>query len=137
MTLPAWLARFNRTVSNPLLAPAAERLPYFGVLHHRGRSSGRPYRTPVNAFPIPGGFVVALTYGPATDWVRNVLVAGGCEMVHRGRRVRMIAPRLLDREEGRSRVPAPIRPLLDLLGVDTFLALEERDPGGVDGPSKG
>jgi deazaflavin-dependent oxidoreductase (nitroreductase family) len=135
MTLPAWLARFNREVSNPLLAPAAARLPYFGVLVHRGRASGRSYRTPVNAFPVPDGFVVALTYGPATDWVRNVLAAGECDMVHRGRRVRLIAPRLLGRG-GRSLVPAPVRPLLDLLGVDAFLRLG-RGAAGVDGPPMG
>ena len=127
MPLPAWLGRFNRRVSNPLLAPAAARLPYFGVLLHRGRVSGRSLRTPVNAFPVPHGFVVALTYGSATDWMRNVLAAGGCEMVHRGQRVRLIAPRFLDRGEGRSLVPAPVRPLLDLIGVDTFLRLDRRN----------
>lgn len=84
MPLPAWLARFNRMVSNPVLGPAAARLPYCGVIVHRGRRSGRLYRTPVNAFPVDEGFVVALTYGRETDWVRNVLAAGGCEMVHRG-----------------------------------------------------
>ena len=136
MPLPAWLGRFNRRVSNPLLAPAAARLPYFGVLLHRGRVSGRSFRTPVNAFPVPGGFVVALTYGAATDWTRNILAAGGCEMVHRGRRLRLIAPRLLGRDQGRSQVPAPLRPILDLLGVDTFLLLERRSPG-VDGASSG
>jgi deazaflavin-dependent oxidoreductase (nitroreductase family) len=134
--LPAWLARFNRSVSNPLLALAAARLPYFGVLLHRGRVSGRPFRTPVNAFPVPGGFVVALTYGSATDWARNVLSAGGCEMVHRGQRLRLIAPRLLGRDEGRSQVPVPLRPVLDLLGVDTFLRLERRSDG-VDGAWSG
>jgi deazaflavin-dependent oxidoreductase (nitroreductase family) len=136
MTLPAWLARFNREVSNPLLAPAATRLPYFGVLVHRGRASGRSYRTPVNAFPVPHGFVVALTYGPATDWVRNVLAEGECDMVHRGRRVKLMAPRLVGRGEGRSLVPAPVRPILDLLGVDSFLRLERR-AAGVDGPPTG
>jgi deazaflavin-dependent oxidoreductase (nitroreductase family) len=136
MTLPAWLARFNREVSNPLLAPAAARLPYFGVLVHRGRASGRSYRTPVNAFPVPDGFIVALTYGPATDWVRNVLAAGGCDMVHRGRRVKLTAPRLVGRVEGRSLVPAPLRPLLELLEVDSFLRLERRAEG-VDGPPMG
>jgi deazaflavin-dependent oxidoreductase (nitroreductase family) len=136
MTLPAWLARFNRKVSNPLLAPAAARLPYFGVVVHRGRASGRPYRTPVNAFPVHDGFVLALTYGPATDWVRNVLAAGECEMVHRGRRVRLITPRLLGLGEGRSLVPALVRPLLDLLRVGSYLRLERR-AAGVDGSPMG
>ena len=28
----------------------------------------------------PGGYVIALTYGPDADWVKNVLAAGGCEL---------------------------------------------------------
>jgi deazaflavin-dependent oxidoreductase (nitroreductase family) len=137
MPLPAWLGRFNRTVSNPVLGPLATRLPYFGVILHRGRRSGRRYRTPVNAFPVPKGFVMALTYGPETDWVRNVLAAGKCEMVHRGNRIRLTAPRLLRGDEGRSSIPAPIRPVLDLIAVDRFLRLDRQGAGGVEVPPSG
>jgi hypothetical protein len=39
-----------------------------------GRTSGRPYETPVEAFATDDGFLVALPYGPDTDWLKNVLV---------------------------------------------------------------
>ncbi len=66
--LPRSVARFNRRVTNRVLGPLAPRLPGFGVVVHRGRRSGRAYRTPVNVFARPGGVVVALAYGPNSDW---------------------------------------------------------------------
>src|SRR5712692_4295129 len=64
------IGRFNRVATNRLTSPVAGRLPGFGIITHRGRRSGRTYRTPVNVFRRPGGFVVALTYGRG-DWVRT------------------------------------------------------------------
>src|SRR5438552_13414146 len=75
MPLPRAITRFNRSFLNRLLAPAARYLPAFGVIVHRGRKTGRAYRTPVNMFKRPDGYVIALTYGVG-DWVRNVLAAG-------------------------------------------------------------
>lgn len=124
MPLPRWLGRVNRRLTNPLLGPAAARLPYFGVILHRGRVSGRLYRTPVNAFPTDGGFIVALTYGRATDWVRNVLASGGCEIEHRARRLRLASPRLIGREEAERSIPSIVRFALDLLSVEEFLRLD-------------
>jgi deazaflavin-dependent oxidoreductase (nitroreductase family) len=124
--LPAWLARANRRLTNPLLAPAAARLPYFAVILHRGRVSGRPYRTPVNAFPSDRGFIVALTYGRSTDWVRNVMVSGGCDILHRGRRVSMVAPRLVRGIEAETAIPTFVRFALDVLRVQEFLRLDTR-----------
>jgi hypothetical protein len=40
-------------------------------------------------FPAQDGYVFALTYGPDTDWVKNVLAAGGCELRTRGRAIRL------------------------------------------------
>ena len=68
--------------------------PGFGVVIHRGRRSGREYQTPVNVFAAEDGYVLALTYGPDTDWVKNVLAAGGCELRTRGRAIRLVSPRL-------------------------------------------
>ncbi|MBJ7598706.1 MAG: nitroreductase family deazaflavin-dependent oxidoreductase [Candidatus Nephthysia bennettiae] len=122
MPLPKSLARFNLRVTNRVTGPLAGRLPWFGVLVHRGRRSGRTYRTPVNVFEIPDWYVVALTYGPDAEWVRNVLEAGECELQTRGRRVRLTAPRLV-RDENRRLVPPPVRPILRALGVAHFLVL--------------
>lgn len=124
MPAPRWLARANRHITNPLLGPLALRLPLFGVIEHRGRRSGRLYRTPVNVFAMPGGYLLALTYGAESDWVKNVLAEGGCHLESRGRRHRLMAPRLVH-DEGRRGVPAPVRLPLRLLRVSDFLLLSE------------
>jgi deazaflavin-dependent oxidoreductase (nitroreductase family) len=116
------IARVNRRFTNHLTRPFATRLPGFGVVIHTGRRSGREYRTPVNVFSAPGGYVLAPTYGAESDWVRNVLAAGGCELVTRGRRVRLTA-RELFHDERRASVPWLVRPMLRLLGVADFLRL--------------
>jgi deazaflavin-dependent oxidoreductase (nitroreductase family) len=54
------------------------------VLVHRGRKSGRLYRTPVEAlaeYPEREEVVVAPMWGRDSDWYRNV-VAGGLVEVH-------------------------------------------------------
>lgn len=43
------------------------------VLTHVGRTSGKTYRTPLDAHRVEGGYVFILVYGPRSDWVRNVL----------------------------------------------------------------
>ncbi|MFG1711043.1 nitroreductase family deazaflavin-dependent oxidoreductase [Nonomuraea sp. M3C6] len=80
MPLPEAVARFNRTVTNRVTMPFAGRLPGLAVVHHKGRRSGRSYKTPVSIFRRPDGYVAALTYGPDRDWVKNVIAAGGCEL---------------------------------------------------------
>jgi deazaflavin-dependent oxidoreductase (nitroreductase family) len=122
------VAHFNRRVTNRLMRPLARRLPGFGVVIHRGRTSGREYSTPVNVFAADAGFTIALTYGKRADWVQNVLAAGGCDLVTRGRRVHLAGPTVVH-DESRRPAAAPARPILRLLGVADFLRLERRpDP---------
>ena len=54
------------------------------VVRHVGRASGREYDTPVGAVATADGFVIALPYGPNTDWLRNVLANGSATIVHDG-----------------------------------------------------
>jgi deazaflavin-dependent oxidoreductase (nitroreductase family) len=122
MPFPRWLATANRRITNRITPAAASRLPGFGIVEHTGRRSGRRYRTPVNVFAAGDGYVVALTYGSDSDWVKNVMAAGGCELVHRGRRERLDAP-CIARDETRRHVPAAIRPMLAVLGVSEFMTL--------------
>ena len=124
MPAPRWLARANRVGLNRLVSAVAPRAPGFGVIVHQGRRSGRSYRTPVNVFRRGERFVVALTYGPESDWVQNVLAAGGCELETRGRRYQLNSPRLY-RDESRSEMPVVVRGILGVLRVYHFLALDE------------
>lgn len=117
------LARFNRVVTNPILGRLAGRVPPFAMVVHRGRRSGREYRTPVWAFPAGPDTVVALTYGADSEWVQNVLAANGCSLVERGGTVAMAHPRLVTDEAGLRLMPAVVRPVLRAAGVDEFLLL--------------
>jgi deazaflavin-dependent oxidoreductase (nitroreductase family) len=118
------MARFNRRVTNPLMRPLAGHLPGFGVVVHTGRVSGREYRTPVNVFKARDAYVVARVYGPDADWVRNVLAAGGCDLVTRGRRIPVTAA--LVHDESRRDMPLLVRPILRLLEVTDFVRLVGR-----------
>jgi deazaflavin-dependent oxidoreductase (nitroreductase family) len=120
--LPKRLARFNRRFTNPVLRHVATWAPGFAVVHHVGRRSGRSYRTPVNVFRRDGRYVFALTYGKDSDWVRNVIAAGGCEIETRRRIVELRDPELFHDEQRRA-VPVPPRWILGLAGVDDFLSL--------------
>jgi deazaflavin-dependent oxidoreductase (nitroreductase family) len=122
MPLGRSIARFNKYVTNRLTRPVAVYLPGFGVVEHTGRRSGRRYRTPVNVFRREDRFVIALTYGTKTDWVENVLAAGGCDLVTRGRRYRLADPELFT-DESRGEAPAIARPILRAIGVADFMHL--------------
>lgn len=123
MPIPRWVARANRVGFNRLSRHVAPWLPGFGVVVHRGRRSGRTYRTPVNVFRSADGYVLALTYGSDSDWVKNVLAAGGAELRTRGRRVLVTSPRIYHDESRRS-VGLVARQALRLLDVADFLALK-------------
>src|SRR4029077_17303611 len=90
-----WVAAFNLAVTNRITSLFAARLPGFGILTHLGRKSGRAYRTPVNVFRAPEGFLIALTYGRDSEWVRNVVAAGRCELATGGVRYQLSAPTIV------------------------------------------
>ena len=123
MTMPMAVARFARDYVNPVLRPIAERVPPFAILRHVGRSSGRQYWTPIMVFRMPEGFVIALTYGPRTDWVRNVLAAGRATIEYRGREIEVTDPRLTNGAEARSWLPGVVRIALRVMRVDDFLVV--------------
>ena len=113
----------NKVALNKVTRALAPWLPGLGVVVHRGRRSGKAYRTPVNVFPRPGGrCVLALTYGADTDWVRNVMAAGGCELLTRGTHLELTAPRLFH-DESRREIRMLERTILGLLHVYDFLEL--------------
>src|SRR5437764_12380864 len=81
------VARFNRVVNNPIQLRYAWLLPPWAVIHHHGRRAGRPYRTPVAAYKRGSVLAVVILYGEDSDWIQNLLAAGGSGSVQRaGRR---------------------------------------------------
>ena len=78
---------------------------------------------------------VARTYGPRVDWLRNVRAAGGCR-VRMGREILTLgAPVDLPSDVGRSRIPAPARIVLAVVGVDRFVEMPVLDSEPVAGSS--
>jgi deazaflavin-dependent oxidoreductase (nitroreductase family) len=89
------VARVNKYVTNPAQRFLAPRLRYMAVIEHRGRKSGRRYRTPVMALVEDGTLTVVLNYGAQSDWVRNVEAAGRATVIHRNTRFQLTSPRIL------------------------------------------
>jgi deazaflavin-dependent oxidoreductase (nitroreductase family) len=117
-----WVAAFNLAVTNRITGRFADRLPGFGILTHVGRKSGRVYRTPVNVFRAPEGFLIALTYGRESEWVKNIAAAGGCELETRGVVYRLSVPTIVH-DPTRRRFPLPVRIVLRLIGATDFMQL--------------
>jgi len=130
MPIPLVVGRWNKAGLNRVTRHLAPWIPGLGLVVHRGRRSGNVYQTPVNVFPTGEGFIIALTYGPDTDWVKNVRAAGGCELRTRGRTIRLTAPRLF-RDETRRQIRPLEREVLRVLGVTDFLALTTTPTAGL------
>ncbi len=128
MPLPQRLARFNRVATNRLTGRFADRLPGFAIVVHRGRRSGKEYRTPINAFRTADGYRIALTYGPDSDWTRNVRAARGCTLIVRGRRVSLHDPQLIT-DPTNAWAPPLVRLILRRVGVTQSLLLFARRGG--------
>src|SRR5215469_12500949 len=117
-----WLARINIAFTNRITGLFAGWLPGFGILTHVGRKSGKVYRTPVNVFRAPNGFVIALTYSSQSEWVKNVLAAGSCELKTRRTKYQLSAPKVV-RDPSRRQFPIPVRIVLMIVGADEYMEL--------------
>src|SRR5256885_1868236 len=117
-----WLAKFNIAVTNRITGLFAGWLPGFGILTHIGRKSGKIYRTPVNVFRSDNGFVIALTYSSKSEWVKNVLAAGGCQIQTRGKVYELSMPTVVH-DATRRRFPIPVRNVLKLVGANEYMEL--------------
>ena len=127
MPMPRLMARLNRVGVNRLLRHVAPRTPGLGVVVHRGRRSGRTYRTPVAVFPTSSGPVIGLFYGSRSDWIKNVLAAGELDLVTRGRTLRSDSPRIYH-DDSRAGFGIVRRQILRLFRVSDFLALDSTSP---------
>jgi deazaflavin-dependent oxidoreductase (nitroreductase family) len=133
MPLPKRLARFNLVITNRVLGPFAKWLPGFAVVEHVGRRSRTVRHSPVNLFKRGDRYVIALTYGADSQWVRNVQAAGEFTVITRGRRVSLTEPELVH-DDRRTLVPAPVGLVLGLVGVNDFLVSRAARAGGAPAP---
>ena len=120
-----WLAKINIAVTNRITSLFAGWMPGFGILTHVGRKSGRLYRTPVNVFRGPNGFIIALTYSSRCEWVKNVLAAGECKLQTRGQYYQLSSPKVVQ-DQSRRRFPSVVRIVLTVVGANEYMELSIR-----------
>lgn len=129
-TLERFLWVLKHTLNRVTVPLARTRVGPFSLVRHVGRKSGNTYETPLILAAVPEGFVAELTYGENVDWYRNVVAAGRCVVVHRGRTYRVSAVEGCSPERGRNAFPAPLRHILRATGRTQFRLLRiDKSPG--------
>jgi len=132
MKLSRRVARFNRSINNRVQGVYAWILPPWSVILHRGRRSGREYRTPVLAFRRGRVLIVALLYGTESDWLRNVRAAGGGRVVRAGRTYEAGPPHVVETSAAASelgKLSPPARRYCRLADHQVIFELGARLPG--------
>lgn len=118
-------------ILNPLVLQIAGRrwMPIVGILYHRGRRTGRVYRTPLGMRSRDGNFYFPRTFGDESAWYQNVLAAGWARVTYLGRTHNLVEPEVVD-----GRIAAPAFPGYELLqfrliGINEFLRLRVAPDG--------
>jgi deazaflavin-dependent oxidoreductase (nitroreductase family) len=93
------------------------------AIHHVGRSSGRQYRTPLEAHRVDDGFVFLLVYGSRSDWVKNVLASGSAQLELDGETIDLVDLRLIDVEEAFAELPRASKHPPRILRIGEFLKM--------------
>lgn len=104
----------------------ARYLPFWSLLRHEGRHSGRTYATPVTASRVPGGFAIPMAFGEEADWYRNVIASGSAAIRWRGSEYRVGDAAALDPGSALFAFPGWQRALFRALGIHRFVFLKER-----------
>jgi deazaflavin-dependent oxidoreductase (nitroreductase family) len=131
MKLSRRVARFNKRVTNRIQGLYAWLVPPWAVILHRGRRSGRQYRTPLFAFRRGRTLVIALLYGEESDWLRNVRTRGG-HVIRAGRTFVVGPPEVIETKAAGSvlaRLSPPERAYCRLAEKLAILELGEQLPG--------
>ena len=124
MSLPRWLAQINKRVFNRIEIKRGIR----PVLNHVGRSSGKTYRTPLDAHPVDDGYLFIPMYGPRTDWVKNVLAAGAASLKIDGDETELVSPRLVKKDSVWQLLPATTKTPPGITGESELLQMNVRRP---------
>jgi len=125
--------RFHHAAGNRLqMRSAGTPGRYASVIRHQGRTTGRTYQTPVWAVPTEDGFVIAIVYGPGTDWLKNVLAKGSAHLVTGGQTYEVDRPEVIPIDAALASFEPREQLLLRRIGVTDVLRVHRVAPLGVD-----
>jgi deazaflavin-dependent oxidoreductase (nitroreductase family) len=120
--------RTSRAMRPLALKSAGTPGAYASVIRHVGRTTGRAYETPVGAVAIDDGFVIALPYGPNTDWLKNVVASGSATIVDEGSTYDVDRPEVLPMAEAHRHFSPQDRRAHGVFGVDQCLRIRRLGP---------
>ncbi len=121
MPMPRFMAAINKRGFNKL----AIRRRMYTVLVHTGRKSGKSYRTPLEALPVDGGYVIFIIYTDKSDWLKNVLAAGSAQLeLKDGKVVSLTNPRVIPATEAMTLLPSTDGTPPGVLNVTEALRLD-------------
>lgn len=117
--------KLNRVLTNRgALRSAGTASSGTAVVVHRGRRSGRTFRTPVHLDRVQNSFVIALAYGDGADWVRNVLANGGAIVEIGGETFITATPAIVPSAEVLPQLPVRQRRAISTFAVAKCLRLD-------------
>lgn len=127
------IRHFNKRVTNRLLHGFTNfSHGPFAIIRHVGRRSGKPYETVIWVWQMRKGFVVALTYGPDVDWLRNLRAAGGGTVFWHRRLYVVGKPEQIDAETALQAFPAFFRLIFRTFGKqEQFVLMKPSGPEAV------
>lgn len=120
------LRNFVKRFVNPVLRNFARssRGP-FALLRHVGRRSGKQYENPIWVWRMNDGFMIVLTYGRNTDWLRNLQAADQGNLRWHKREYTFKRPELIDAKIAEPALPPFIRFVLRLRGQHEYVKLAD------------
>ena len=118
----------NRKFFNPRqMRSAGTSGAYASIIKHQGRTSGKPYETPVQAVPTEDGFAISLPYGAHSDWLKNVVALGSATLVTEGDTFAVDQPRIIPSAEAAAHFSAKDQRAHRMFDVDETLLLRRID----------
>jgi deazaflavin-dependent oxidoreductase (nitroreductase family) len=121
--------RTSRAMKPLALKSAGTPGAYASVIRHVGRTTGRAYETPVGAVATDDGFVIALPYGPNTDWLKNVLASGSATIVNEGNTYDVDRPEVVPMAAAGRFFSSQDQRAHGVFGVDQCLRVRRLGPG--------
>jgi deazaflavin-dependent oxidoreductase (nitroreductase family) len=122
--------RINRAFTNPRsMKKAGTPGAYASVVRHVGRTTGRPYETPVGAFATDDGFVISLPYGSDVDRLKNVLANGSATIVDEGKTYRVDQQEIVPTAVAAPHLPPKEQRNLRLFRVDQCFRVRRVETG--------
>lgn len=121
------LRTFVKRIVNPIMRnfAYASHGP-FALLRHVGRNSGKTYEIPMMVWPVEGGFVIVLTYGPHVDWLRNLQAAGHGSLRWHKQEYVFQKPEFIDATTALAALPPFIKQVLKINGARHFIRISSQ-----------